>query len=1458
MLETVVKSLEDQLSSLSVNHDGSMTTILNQSTFISSKFFDKEDELLLSERRGRKEEDKSNLTISERVKLEQEKTAKLFDRQHLSRELPSLSSTTSTNIAHSSVSRLVGVSSKESKFSSRLAGTGGGRAINSSPSTSNKFLVQSNHGSTASSRNTTPQKGGKSKKGSQKEDRSTSPNKLKTHQSRMSKRMKELSGLKVSPENQNKFLIGQIHMDREEDSQNDEFDAYQTRNDYYLHSSDYSLATSLPLDTDLRPLSPGTRHENISKIMSNLDSVIDNLRHPNSSNAADLSLEPNSLNRSPSSPMVTKLSPSRDKRESENRHSASHSPVRLSSVPVLSAERDIKPILRSPSQDTSERRGRSMTPTRRSRVSFDSIEEESKVPAELKPLPNLTIDTGTSPVHFQSNMTPRSRSASPGRSLTLRNNADLRSAATSPVHVSNRSAATSPLHFSSFQPETPAPRLKELDSRHIATSPLPREIYYEDVEIQTNNGPLPPPSFEVQLISKLDFEMADRLSKPETASARGEREKRKAKGYKREDDDYNPDELNESSSTIGFHDLASPRLHHYQSGRAEKDSDLLIADGLNHHPTDYKLFLLPNYQNLETTTVSAHIPHELSTEANYPYTSACFRSPKNRANSFDAADSPTSPLPRLRQSITRGKSPVFCSVEIVDEIVKRYNDVISDYNSLVKQTHHSYKEHEKVKDEFREEIQQSVAMIHDLQCQMHDLLLNQANSGSTEVQLEYSTTYEEATTQTSPRAVKKSPSKSAPSLEQLSQPLTQTSPIRSSSSVLAGLTSPRKSLSPIRAFSSPVRPLSTAASNSPAVYVRTSSSSTLLSSPSTSPRVNKSKNGSASIATSPIAVSRVKMDVGEQTEEFHLFYPEVNFPPSTLKEDLFPFLRQSLFTSSTSVSSSFYGKSIDLSTIPPANVLLQSLESMLLLCKTEIYNLQASVTHTRSTIGSSTLPNAASTDYKVMMSVTKFQEFLQLLINMKNILQLQYQKQSDAILHLNQNKEIIESKHSYLQDLLEEKTQCIRTLQDSLQSLQVSHLTKEEREKKEREEYEDKLFQLEKELVRTKQQLLTSTSVATASVTSAKLSGLLALTKSDSVDDRHTLSYSTSSVNPKRSTSPLPGKQPSVSFQAAGLNSKNKEKSQHHLPPPHPNSTVKREERHEEDEPDEDDEDNSSFSSSVVVIVDDLRKHPSEKNLKPNPQSIHLFQSMENIPTPVKKKSVATTSPATSPALSSRKKSSSQLKISTNDVDEDESDTVKRGRKSPRRKKDDDHIAAEDEEDIMLTSVPSLSKFQDDLKHISKSITKIQRTASSVKAENESKFKNQKTEEEEEYEMGDKRPEVNSMASTPLAKNPHYRYEDSQAVNQSMDETTANQRLSSVRKSAEGALPLPLPQSHSSFLAENSLSPSRAAPLQAPTTSLLQELEEKLLREQRKSSLLLEQVQSMPVSLTVAQVFVPR
>lgn len=600
------------------------------------------------------------------------------------------------------------------------------------------------------------------------------------------------------------------------------------------------------------------------------------------------------------------------------------------------------------------------------------------------------------------------------------------------------------------------------------------------------------------------------------------------------------------------------------------------------------------------------------------------------------------------------------------------------------------------------------------------------------------------------------------------------------------------------------------------------------------------------------------MDVGEQTEEFHLFYPEVNFPPSTLKEDLFPFLQQSLFTSSTSASSPFYGKNIDLSTIPPTNVILQSLESMLLLCKTEIYNLQASVTHTRSTIDSSTLPNAASTDYKVMMSVTKFQEFLQLLINMKNILQLQYQKQSDAILHLNQNKEIIESKHSYLQDLLEEKTQCIRTLQDSLQSLQVSHLTKEEREKKEREEYEDKLFQLEKELVRTKQQLLTSTSVATASVTSAKLSGLLALTKSDSVDDRHSLSYSTSSANPKRSTSPLHGKQPSVSFQGAGLNSKNKEKSQHHLPPPHPNSTVRREERPEEDEVEEDDEDNSSFSSSVVVIVDDLRKHPSEKNMKPNPQSIHLFQSMENIPTPMKKKSVATTSPATSPALSSRKKSSSQLRISTTDIDEDENDILKRGRKSPRKKKDDDQIATEDEEEIMLTSVPSLSKFQDDLKHISKSITKIQRTASSVKAENESKFKNQRAEEEEEEsESGDKRPEVNSMASTPLAKNPHYRYGDSQAVNQSMDETTANQRLSSVRKSAEGALPLPLPQSNSSFLAENSLSPSRAAPLQAPTTSLLQELEEKLLREQRKSSLLLEQVQSMPVSLTVAQVFVP-
>jgi hypothetical protein len=578
---------------------------------------------------------------------------------------------------------------------------------------------------------------------------------------------------------------------------------------------------------------------------------------------------------------------------------------------------------------------------------------------------------------------------------------ETRSSATSPIRMMEEHERTS-RRTSSASFTTG----REREGRNVATSPIP---YFNIIDCDNgrdncNNRErtdrtsasaspsrrsqpyLPPqPLHSLQLVHEIELQYS--LINPSATEEERERMRRAA-----EEERNRLRSRSESFSSSSFHagrnrekertgspSLAVPALsssprsssHSLSPGRdrrknlsegEEKEKEAFSSKTIHYHS---KQFIVPNYVVSSSLSSYEVIPPLLPTLASL--TSPGKRKPENH------------------------KKESFCSLSAFEDVISQYNRIVSEFNSLLSSFKEEKSEYLQLQDDYREEIQQSVSLIHSLKQQLSEALFNQETmkmekeSYQTQLmekmkELRYATSLtargrerekqsrspskpgvrgrenvieRERQNVSSPSPSSRSPFNRSvsPSLrmEYLPPLATVPRPSSSSSPVKATFisTSPITTRPPIRS-SSPLRASSSSSSRAASpVRLPTSSSSICLS-----PQ-NREENQSI-----PLSMAKILIDVGEQTEdsrsdrererkeEITLLYPEITFP---INLSDFSFLSSTSSARPLSPTKSPSGKKGSSAgeekekKKKTVETVLQSLDSLLYYSKTELSRIEIAI-----------------------------------------------------------------------------------------------------------------------------------------------------------------------------------------------------------------------------------------------------------------------------------------------------------------------------------------------------------------------------------------------------------------------------------------------------------------------------------------------------------------------------------
>jgi hypothetical protein len=612
---------------------------------------------------------------------------------------------------------------------------------NNNNSSSRKVRTPSNRSPAVSnSRNSSPVRGVESSKGStpvphrsntssnrsragKLHNTNNNSNGLMTSPDRRNKRMKEVTGLDHSPD--------EVELDYHYDDENEEKLLLQQQKDAYsrlLINPSYDALTEdlrgrarsrerSPHSPTASSLSPKRRleqtHEDISTIMNKLNGVIDGMKQSHSS--------PNSRNASPSKPP-------RSPNSSLNRvRSASASPSRLRPTPSSNLLNGLdspnyKNLSSTELMNLDQNRNNNNNNNSEKSNNSSSGDEISaiRLPAAVSnspflqglPAPPLSPSEKYSPKSPRSgDQKRRSRSASP----TVRRQ-QYSSIATSPIPVTN-STTTSPL-----------PMKKVISAASIGTSPMPRSPSSLNASPRRTFFNKAPPredqeeeEEEIQFIEDLVFEFA-----PENPNEEG---------------------MNSSSSTLQQPHFSPKRHGSGQKKPLTKELEreqFQILQPLNEKiPSSLgstRLSSLSNSprvvgggggnNNLYMNQSISEDDQQVNWEEQFQFKSYLVpHYPPNMRLSVSSSSSSPSHSPSRRKENNKKKNMVnkndkkkkeFCSIQLLDAMIVRYNELIKEYNTLTKSSYHSYHQHNQMKEEYRSEIKNSVSFIYDLKMRLQE------------------------------------------------------------------------------------------------------------------------------------------------------------------------------------------------------------------------------------------------------------------------------------------------------------------------------------------------------------------------------------------------------------------------------------------------------------------------------------------------------------------------------------------------------------------------------------------------------------------------------------------------------------------------------------------------------------------------------------------------------------------
>eukprot|EP01033_Poteriospumella_lacustris_P004620 gene4620-3310_t len=124
--------------------------------------------------------------------------------------------------------------------------------------------------------------------------------------------------------------------------------------------------------------------------------------------------------------------------------------------------------------------------------------------------------------------------------------------------------------------------------------------------------------------------------------------------------------------------------------------------------------------SMNTATIH-HPNHASGPEANEGKSTWNILFQKKEYLSMDAPQ--TSSASQLPPSTSAAEKNVYIAKSLFQQVLDVYNQTIDDYNALLRAHREEYAEHERIKSDFKEEIYESVAKIHDLQTKLHALSL---------------------------------------------------------------------------------------------------------------------------------------------------------------------------------------------------------------------------------------------------------------------------------------------------------------------------------------------------------------------------------------------------------------------------------------------------------------------------------------------------------------------------------------------------------------------------------------------------------------------------------------------------------------------------------------------------------------------------------------------------------------